>query len=344
MFGFLLLHSCVYSEVCEDKGFFTTEEIIDVSIVMEEDQWDALRYQSRSFHSEFIGDCMDQPFQGPYTYFPAGISINGDAQDNIGVRKKGFIGSQSTEKPSLKINIDEYEQGVEVGCVDNITLNNAVQDPSMIRQCLSYSLMTKAGVPSPKCNFARVAVNDKSLGIYVHVEPIKRSFLRDHFGHDDGDLYEGTLSDFDASKMETFEAKNEDSDESKTILRALAALLENTTNPLKESLEEYVDIDSFLTFWIMESLVGHWDGYSGNTNNYYIYRTSDTEKLHFIPWGMDDSFERAEGVFTNTMLIQAILDDSELNALFVQRLEELMETVWDEAEIIAEIDDMESLI
>jgi hypothetical protein len=344
MLIFVVLNSCRYSEECEDKGFFDTEEIIDVSIVLDDEDWSDLRNQSRTFLREFLGDCMAQPFEGPYTYFSANISINGDSQENIGVRKKGFIGSQSTVKPSLKINIDEYEQGIEVGCVDNITLNNGVQDPSMIRQCLSYFLLEKAGVPSPKCNFARVQVNEASLGLYVHVEPIKRSFLRDHFGSDDGDLYEGTLSDFDVLRIETFEVKNDDTDQEKTTLRSLTDLLASPPVPLKESLEEYIDIDSFFTFWIMESLLGHWDGYSGNTNNFYIYRTSDTEKIHFIPWGMDDSFETEEGILTKTRLIQAILGDAELSNLFDQRLDELMEAVWNEEQIIEEINRMENLL
>ena len=90
----------------------------------------------------------------------------------------------------------EYVEGQNLHGVDNITLNNSVQDPSLIRQCIGYQLFTDAGYPSPQCNFAHVYVNGTDLGIYVHVEPIKRTFLRTHFDEDDGDLYEGTVSDF----------------------------------------------------------------------------------------------------------------------------------------------------
>ena len=127
---------------------------------------------------------------------------------NIGVRKKGFIGSQSITKPSLRINLDEYEDGVELFQTDNITLNNAVQDPTRIRQCIGYSLFEKAGLPASRCNFARVSINGKDPTIYVHVEYIKRSFLRRTFGNDDGDLYEGTISDFDPIRQQTFEPRN----------------------------------------------------------------------------------------------------------------------------------------
>ena len=98
---------------------------------------------------------------------------------------KGFIGSQSTTKPSIKINVDEYVEGAKLFGVDNITLNNGVQDPSLLRQCLSYQLFDLAGLPSPRCNFAHVYVNGADMGIYVHVEPIKPAFLRQHFDEDD---------------------------------------------------------------------------------------------------------------------------------------------------------------
>ena len=58
-------------------------------------------------------------------------------------------------------------------------------------------------------------VNNSTPTIYIHIEPIKRSSLRDNSGNDDGDLYEGTfISDFDPIRVRTFEPKNSDTDES----------------------------------------------------------------------------------------------------------------------------------
>ena len=36
-------------------------------------------------------------------------------------------------------------------------------------------------------------------------------------------------------------------------------------------------------------LVGHWDGYAGDRNNYHFYREPDGPFV-FIPWGTDDTF------------------------------------------------------
>ena len=336
-------------------GNFDPDHILQVELTMAESDWDTMRYESRSFFSEFLGDCMDQPFSGNYSTFSADISIDGESLSNIGIRKKGFIGSQSVDRPGFKINLDEYVQGAELFGVDNVTLNNAVQDPAIIRQCLGYDLFRQAGLAAPRCNFARVSMNGQDLGIYAHVEPIKRSFLRDHFGSDDGDLYEGTLSDFHPQKYLTFDSKNSDTDESLTAIAALTEALESSSpDTLKAILDEHIDLDHFLTFWAMETLTGHWDGYTGNLNNFYVYRPMETERFVFIPWGMDgimspdmlegDQHEPSRGVMSVSVIPVAILESDAVSDLFYDRLDSLLETVWNETEILSEIDRMEALL
>ena len=345
---FLAYFSC--TEPTAD-GNFDPDHIVDIQLTIEEEDWNALCHQSRSFFSEFADDCMAAPFSGPYTYFPASITMDEQSLSNIGVRKKGFIGSQSTTKPSLRINLDEYEDGVELFQTDNITLNNAVQDPTRIRQCIAYSLFEKAGLPASRCNFARVSINGKEPTIYVHVEPIKRSFLRRTFGSDDGDLYEGTISDFDPIRQHTFEPKNSDTDESLTPILQLTNLFQSGEAIDRESLEEHLNLDAFLTFWSMEILTGHWDGYSGNNNNnFYIYRDPTSLQFHFIPWGLDDVFDPAlhqeeeRSTFSASALTNAILSEPELNPLFEEKLRLMLDTVWNEDEILAEVDRIEELL
>ena len=91
-------------------------------------------------------------------------------------------------------------------------------------------------------------MNGADLGIYVHVEPIKRTFLRTHFDEDDGDLYEGTISDFGPALYQTFEPKNDDTDPSLDPIISLKDALENITE-IETTLNEHIDLDAFLTFW-----------------------------------------------------------------------------------------------
>ena len=173
-----------------EYGNFAPDHVVQISLSMDPDDYDTLRNESQNFVTTFACDQMDGPIGMDYTEFQASITMDGESLPLIRVRKKGLLGSQSTIKPSFSINLDEYVDGAELFGTDNLTLNNGVQDPSLIRQCLTYGLFEKAGLPAPRCNFARVSMNGEDLGIYVHVEPVKKSFLRDHFGSDEGDLYE----------------------------------------------------------------------------------------------------------------------------------------------------------
>ena len=150
-----------------------------------------------------------------YDWFPATVTIDGERHTEIGVRKKGFIGSQSDTKPSLKLRYDKYVEGQSLGGVmQRMTLNNSIQDPSMINTCLSYQVFAAAGLPAPRCNFAAVTVNGRDLGLYVHVEELKKPFLARHFDSADGNLYEGTISDFTPTHRGTMEKKtNEEEDD-----------------------------------------------------------------------------------------------------------------------------------
>ena len=137
---------------------------------------------------------LSRPFADIYTWFSATVAIDGETHTEVGVRKKGFLGSQSDTKPSLKLRYDKYVDGQSLGGVmERMTLNNSVQDPSMVNTCLAYQGLCRRraavvrGAASPPSS-----VNGKDLGLYVHVEEIKKPFLARHFDSTVGNLYEGT--------------------------------------------------------------------------------------------------------------------------------------------------------
>ena len=255
-------------------AYFALDRVMDISIEIEVEDWDTLRRQTRTLEDVFaeIEEYgLSQPFADIYTWFSATVTVDGETYAEVGVRKKGFVGSQSDTKPSLKLRFDKYVDGQSLGGVmERMTLNNSIQDPSFVNTCLSYRVFAAAGNPASRCNFATVSVNGKDLGLYVHVEEIKAPFLLRHFDRADGNVYEGNVSDFTPVYRGTFEKKNnEDADDWSDIDAVVAALADPSDAGL-EALGEIVDLDRFLSFWATEVLVGHWDGYAGDRNNYWI--------------------------------------------------------------------------
>ena len=175
-----------------------------------------------------------------------------------------------------------------------------------------------------------------------------RPFLKRNFPTSDGNHYEGTLSDFRDGWYGTMEKKTNEEEEDWSDIEALSAALE-PENPDWDAVGEWVDLDAFLTHWALESMVNHWDGYGGNRNNFHIYRELDGP-FEFIPWGADATFFEFEpgaeeeeevptpGVFINGLLTNRMYASGEWREKYRERMLELLDSVWDEAALLEQVD------
>ena len=249
------------AEVDRSGELYEMDHLLLVEIEIDEEDWTALRSQTRDIQAVLSQpNCMDQPFPNVYTWFSANITVDGQRFENVGLRKKGFVGSLSFSKPSLKVKFDKYVEDQRLMGVERLALNNSKQDPTYVRTCMSYEMFAAAGIPSPRCNFAYVRVNGQELGVFVSIDHIKKRLLRRHFDDESGDLYEGTLSDFREGWMGTFEQKTNEENPNQDAIEALTAALSVEDADLIASLEQVIDLEQFLTFWATETVVAHWDG------------------------------------------------------------------------------------
>jgi spore coat protein CotH len=336
------------------EALFHPDRVLQVEIWMDQQDWEELRSQSRHYLDLIGADCLISAPERPYTWFPSDVSIDGVLVTDVGVRKKGFFGSVSEDKPSLKIDFAEYVGGQRLAGLQRMTLNNNLADPSQIKQCLGYSLYAQAGVPAPRCNFATVWVNGDPLATYTHLEPVKRPFLARHFDDDGGNLYEGALADFRPGWVDVLERKTNRDDPDRSDVEALVAALQVEDDVLLQALDPLVDLERFLDLWAMDVLLMHGDGYARNTNNFYIYRDPATQRFTFIPWGIDvilepdraRSWEEAPppGVaWAEGALARRLYRHPEAQAAYLSRIQTLLDEVWIEEEILAEIDRMETV-
>ena len=332
--------------------YFDIDHVLDVAIEIAPEAWDSLRVQKRTLSNILSRDC-GSPYAEIFSWFRATVTVDGETYAEVGVRKKGFFGSLSDLKPALKIRFDKFvDEQLLGGLMRRMTLNNVLQDKSMLNTCMAYRLFAQAGLPAPRCNFATVSVNGKALGLYVHVESIKAAFLERNFSNPQGSLYEGTLSDFRPGFRGTFEKKtNQDQDWSD--VDAVTAALKDPSPAGLDAPGGLIDIDSFLSFWAAEVLIGHWDGYAGNRNNYYVYREPDGP-FRFIPWGADavfttsdvpfDQFVSPESVLAHGAIPHRLYREEAMRRAYVQRLVELLDTVWNEKELLELADRMEAIV
>ncbi len=127
---------------------------------------------------------------------------------------------------------------------------------------------------------------------------------------------------------------------------AIAQALQAPDAELVAALEPVLNVDRFITFWALEVLVSHIDGYAGMRNNFYVYfDPTDNHRAVFLPWGADNVFSdvekntELEGLqkFTISELSRRFSRIPEMNAHFLAELERLLDEVWDETAILASI-------
>jgi len=330
---------------------YALDQFSHYELEMDPADWETLRHETRNVFDILVGDCQSEPFGSPFTWFPAELAIDGTPIGTIDVRKKGFLGSLNEDKPSLKLDLVEFDDDLNHHGVERLTMNNAISDPSLVRQCVGYQVFADAGIPAPRCNFARVSVNGVDLGIYVNVEPVKEPFLERHFDDASGDLYEGTLADFREGWTGTLERKtNEDSEDWSSIDNVVDAL-EGDDDQLIDALGEEIDLDNWFTFWATEVVVTHIDGYAGNTNNYFVYDDPGRDKLVFMPWGSDAILVPRgwregypESVYASGALAHRLYNHDVGQERYFDALDDVLATAWDEGILNERIDDMEAVL
>ena len=328
------------------ESVFQRERRLEVNIELARADWEQLRFEGRTLAQLEVKP--PPPYR--YTGFTAQVSVDGVVHSGVEVRKKGYIGSVSALRPSLRLDFDPERQGLASG-LRRLTLNADYQDRSHARQCMALDLLAAAGVPASRCAFAHVVVNGMDFGTYSNVEPITGRMLRRFWSDDEGPLYEGTEVDFEAATWQHLELES-DNPTDHPELQQLVLALEASDETLVSELQAIVELDRFRDFWAMETLLGHWDGYANNINNYYLFFSPDSQRFEFIPWGLDQAFvgRRPNSgafyditVYARSRLARRLYDVPEQRALFRQRLGELNDQLWDETALLGQADAIAAL-
>ena len=127
-------------------------------------------------------------------YSVCDVVIDGEAFRNVGIRGKGntslsTVSSMDSDRYSFKIEFDQYDSTKSYHGLDKLSLNNLIQDNTMMKDYLVYQMMTDFGVAAPLCSYVYITVNGEDWGLYLAVEAVEESFLQRNYGNDYGELY-----------------------------------------------------------------------------------------------------------------------------------------------------------
>lgn len=134
------------------------------------------------------------------TFYSCNLTIDGETYNNVGIRTKGNsslsqVADSDSDRYSFKVNFGKYDKEQSYYGLDKFVLNNLVQDATMMKDYLSYTLMSEFGVASPEVSYSYITINGEEWGLYLNAECLDESFLERNYGEDHGNLYKPSTDD-----------------------------------------------------------------------------------------------------------------------------------------------------
>lgn len=261
------------------------------------------------------------------------LIIDGTSIPDVGVRYKGYSSySSSREKNPFNIKLDHVHAGQNYQGYEKLKLSNVIQDPSFLREVLSYEI-ARQYMPASQANYANVYVNDVLVGLYTNIEDVSKEFVDTHFGSRGNPFVKGNPASVDLNGenanlsntpgtdiADYFDLYSLESDEGWDELYTLIDVLNNDP----ENVHEVLNVDRTLWMHAFNYALINFDSYVGYAQNYYMYM-DDNARWNPILWDMNMSFASfrltdASTYWNGFSIAQAITIDplEHLNSVSVQ--------------------------
>ncbi len=248
-----------------------------------------------AFEIELPSESVQALQYSPYEYAQGSFSYDGDTWEDVGVRLKGSSAYRSLSgKAAFKVKFNFIDEEQKFHDLRRLTLNNMVYDPSAMHEYLAYKLYRDAGLPAPRVGYATLIVNGQDYGLYAIVDTMDESFIEQWWENDEGSLYESGSFNYpcDVNMICTCFEIDEQGDESDwdDLLSFCEAVTIDEPDQQLVMMDLLLDMDMFLKTVALDTVLAHWDSYSGNLNNFHLYHEPSLEKWYWTPWSTDLSF------------------------------------------------------
>lgn len=263
------------------------------------------------------------------------------------------------------LSFKKYKKTQRYQNLEKINLKWFKDDANYVREVYCYDLFERFGVwTAPKSSYCMLTIKIKEdqkaayYGVYQMIESIDEDYLSNRtnsFSATDGNLwkcsYGASLRYPDKSKMgveditldpNTMQTFVYDLKTNKKELVTAEAELANfitdfnskSGDVFKTWVDEKIDVPLLLRTYAVNVMVGMWDDYWANNNNYYMYFDTDG-RFYFIPYDYDNTLGTSLLMDSGTQdflnwgnannpLIKKIISIQEYKELYVSYLHELI--------------------
>ena len=264
-----------------ETRYFNPDTVTRLDITISPEDWE-----------EMIKNAEDQEWH------TCTLTLNGDEYKETGIRTQGgmtltSVAETDSTRFSFKFKADKYVSGQSFAGLDEFVIRNEIEDPTYMREYLSYELLNCLGVPSPLYAYAAVYLNGEYFGLYLMVESVNESFIKRTYNTDTGKLYKAgkeaqfvlAYTDDEISSYEDiFESavSKDVSNEDKKRLIEIIHRINTDSSP-----DACIDADEIIRYLAANTAMVNTDSYMKG-NNYIVYEAGG--KIRILPWDFDRSF------------------------------------------------------
>ncbi|MCB0747475.1 MAG: CotH kinase family protein [Ignavibacteriae bacterium] len=302
------------------QDFYDINTINTIEITFTESNWDYLldNLVSEGNEERLLGTAV----------------VNGITYDSAGVRYKGNSSYRANQiKNPLNIKLDFTIDGQEHGDYGTLKLANVYNDPSFVRETLSYEI-ARQYMPASLANYIKVYINGTYLGLYTSVQDVDKHFLRSNYYSSDNPFFKGELANDTPQNIVTVWGylgadsvtyANYYEIESDNGWKDLINFLDVLNND-SESVEDVLNVDRHLWMLAFDNLLVNLDAPINFAHNYYLYQ-DNAGMFNPIVWDFNENF----GVFSS------LIGGSQLNISGLQQLDPYLNSASSNYPIISKV-------
>jgi hypothetical protein len=281
-----------------------------LKLTFSQSSWDLLLTSSSDDREEVSSDMTFIKGGQEYKLFNIGVKLSGNTSFTLPQNQNG-----SFVQASFTLDFDEFVDDQVLSGISALKLKRFNSDSTFVHEPLSNHIMQNFNVWTAHSSShvrleIKIADSDEHyFGMYRMNESVNRhEYIDKRFGSENngGFLWQGNFKDYGPALFSritptwggvgdfdkaSFEYKGKGS----KFVKAHAQLVEmaqNFTNlqgiDFEEYITQHINMPLLLKSLASEAILGHWDGFWGNNNNFMFY-IDESEVLHFIPFDTDNA-------------------------------------------------------
>ena len=221
-----------------------------------------------------------------------------DTIENIGFRLRGNTSLQAAKK-SFKVSFNSFSAGNRWKGLKKLNLNGEHNDVSLMRSKVCWDLLRDLNLPSSRSSYVRLYINDEFKGVYLNLEHIDDLFSEKRFSEGNGNLYKCTYPanlQYEGSSAENYQipayelkTNTWNTDTYGDLAKFITDINLQSENELECEIHQHFNIRDYIKSYAAEVLIGHWDGYAYNNNNFYLYSNLSEERIEWIHYDLDNT-------------------------------------------------------